>query len=152
LVLALGGNASFGRALATGGVAGLAVLVRPNLAPLSAVIGLTLVWRRDIDWRRGGTMAAAFGAGLAPGVGTVALLQTAMYGGPLTSGYGRLSNLFNLAHVPPNAARYARWLIETETPFAALALAAPWMAADATVRRQIYCLIALVAAAFGCYL
>jgi hypothetical protein len=106
--------------LFSGLLAGAAITIRPNLAPL-ALVPMLLGWR---GWRA----AAAFIAGVVPGVAIVAALQALMYGSPLRSGYGSLSGLFSLAHVGPNLVRYPTWLIETHTPALALALAAPFVA------------------------
>ncbi len=70
-------------------------------------------------------MALALGA--FPFFVAVLALQNAMYGGPLSSGYGSFSQLFSLDHLGPNLARYPRWLVETETPFILVALAAPFV-------------------------
>jgi Dolichyl-phosphate-mannose-protein mannosyltransferase len=160
LYLALCGKnepASMRQSIATGAVTGLAVLVRPNLVPVAGVIALALLWRggRGVagsrDRRIAVRNAITFGLGAAPFIATVALLQNAMYGGPLKSGYGSLGRLFALSHVAPNLAQYSRWLIETETPFVLLALGAVWTARNLQ-RRTVLGLMAYVAAAVGCYL
>ena len=76
-----------------------------------------------------------------------------MYGSALGSGYGPLSVLFASSHVLPNLERYPRWLIETQTPFLALAIAAPavrrhWPARSA----DVWLCLALAAATLACYL
>ena len=61
----------------------------------------------------------------------MAVLNAVRYGSPLASGYGGTDVLFSMAHVAPNLDRYSRWLVETHTPFVALALLAPvWMWRD----------------------
>jgi len=82
----------------------------------------------------------------------VALLQNAMYGGPLKSGYGDLSFLFRLEHVWPNLQRYPVWLIQTETPVVLLALAAPWLTHDSLTRRRVLWLLGFILAVFACYI
>ena len=129
--------------------ASLAVLMRPNLALI--VIPLVFLSFRSFGlkaettepnlvasaFRRNGASASVVSAfrrnvpfllAAAPGLAVMAWLNTARYGSPLASGYGSTDALFSLAHVGPNLARYPRWLLETETPFIALALFAPWWA------------------------
>ena len=110
-----------------GGVcASLAVLMRPNVAliviPLvflnEGLGSVVSAFRRNVPF----VLAAA------PGIALMAWLNAARYGSPLASGYGGTDVLFSFAHVGPNFARYPRWLFETETPFIAAALFAPWWA------------------------
>ena len=42
-------------------------------------------------------------------------------------GYGGVGEIFAAAHVPTNAARYLTWLVQSQTPLVALALAAPFV-------------------------
>lgn len=138
-------------ALPAGIATGAAILVRPNLVPLAAVIGLMSIAdgppRRD--WLRRG---ALFAAGVLPFAIAVALLQDAMYGGPLKSGYGNLESLFAARHVLPNLARYPVWLLQTQTPFVLLALAGPFFVAAGARRRAAWWLLVFAAATFVCYL
>jgi hypothetical protein len=75
-----------------------------------------------------------------------------MYGGPLESGFGALGALFTFDHVLPNLLRYPRWLMETQTPFVALALAAPWVGGLRARRSETWWLLAFAAATLVCYL
>jgi hypothetical protein len=79
----------------------LAVLIRPNLAPL-AVVPLLLARNR---------IAFSIPVAIA-GLG-LAVLQWHWYGSPLRSGYGSTEELFSAANILPNASRYARWLLAT---------------------------------------
>jgi 4-amino-4-deoxy-L-arabinose transferase-like glycosyltransferase len=79
----------------------LAVLIRPNLAPL-AIVPLLLARNR---------IAFSIPVAIA-GIG-LALLQWHWYGSPLRSGYGSTDELFSLANILPNTSRYARWLLAT---------------------------------------
>jgi hypothetical protein len=117
LVLVSGGGGR--RQIAAGFCASLAVLMRPNVALI--VLPLLLLAG---GWR--GTLR--FGLGAAPGLAAMAWLNAARYGSPLASGYGSADVMFSLTHVGANLARYPRWLFETETPFLAAALIAPWWA------------------------
>jgi Dolichyl-phosphate-mannose-protein mannosyltransferase len=139
-------------ALLAGLATGLAILVRPNLAPLAAIVALAVFVPRPIQWRRVARDSVVFGVGVLPSVILVALLQNEMYGGPLKSGYGNLGFLFRLDHVWPNLQRYPAWLLQTETPIVLLAVATPWLAHDTLTRRRVTWLLAFVAAVFACYI
>jgi len=145
-------STSLAWACAGGIVTGIALLVRPNLAPLAVVAGLAVFTQPPGERRRVVATWIAFALGVLPSVVTVAMLQNAMYGGPLKSGYGDLSFLFRLEHVWPNLQRYPVWLLETETPIVLLALSAPWLARHQLARRHVVWLLGFVAAAFGCYI
>ena len=143
---------TFASALAAGILCGIAVLVRPNLAPLAIVAALVVFTAPEVEPRTIARTWIAFALGVVPSVVTVALLQNAMYGSPLKSGYGDLSLLFRLDHVWPNLQRYPVWLIQTETPIVLLALVAPALARDFLTRRRVLWLMAFVAAVFSCYI
>jgi hypothetical protein len=105
--------------------AAIAILIRPNLAPLAGVIFVWIAWRdlttgRWCDWRRVATpwylMPTAAGAI------AVAIINTRLYGSPLASGYD-LTDGFLLSYVVPNLRRYVWWLVSAETPFALAGLA-----------------------------
>jgi hypothetical protein len=66
--------------------------------------------------------------GVAPAAIAIAGLQHALYGSPLSSGYGSLEALFSLANVGPNLRRYVPWLVETQSPAILLAALAPFVA------------------------
>jgi hypothetical protein len=85
-----------------GGIAcALAVLIRPNLAPL-AIVPLFIAPKKLAF---AGPVAAA---GLA-----IALLQGFWYGSPFVSGYGSAGELFAMSNIAANAARYTGWLLST---------------------------------------
>ena len=94
----------------------------------------------------------AFALGAFPFFVAVLALQNAMYGGPLSSGYGSFSQLFSLDHLGPNLARYPRWLVETETPFILVALAAPFVSRSPESRRAVWGLLAFALTVVACYL
>ena len=138
-------------AMLAGLASGAAVLVRVNLVPLAFVTGAAVCLSRPATVRAVLARAAAFAAGVLPFVVIVMVLQNAMYGGPLKSGYGTVGMLFSADHIAPNLARYPRWLIETQTPFLTLALVAPFVARG-NARRLAWWLIAFAAATLMCYL
>jgi hypothetical protein len=115
-----------GRALAAGVIAGIAVMIRPNLVPLAACAGLYYLpdlFRRE-PRRRALRHGLLFTLGLLPGVVAVGAINNDLYGSPFLSGYGRLSDLFAWAHVRPNFALYYTWFVETQSHVALLGLAA----------------------------
>jgi hypothetical protein len=128
-----------------GTAAAMALLTRPNLAPLALVIAAYLGW----DGARRTESLGRFLAGLLPGVLALAWLQRAMYGSPLTTGYGPVNGLMAAAHIVPNLRRYAGWLVGTHTPFLLLALAAPFVIPR---RREALLFAAIAAATLACYL
>ena len=140
------------RAALGGMVTGAAVLVRPNLAPLAGAIALAVFCEHPVQPRRVIRTWVTFAAGVLPFVILVAILQDAMYGSPLRSGYGDLAFLFKLEHVWPNLQRYPVWLLQTETPVVLLAFVAPWLTSDAAERRRAIWLLAFVLAVFACYI
>ena len=79
----------------------IAVLIRPNLAPL-AIVPLFLAGNRLRF-----AMPVAI-AGL-----VLAYLHLFWYGSPIRSGYGAADELFALANIAPNAAGYFKWLLST---------------------------------------
>jgi hypothetical protein len=147
--------------LAAGLVTSAAILIRPNLLPLGAVLGLWFVLDSDsgdeatrgVESIRRRTpsrirRAAVFAAACAPGCLAVAAIQQTFYGSPLSSGYGSLGGLFSVDHIAPNAMRYATWMWQSHTPAWLLALAAPFL----LPRRIAFLLLALAAVNVLCYL
>jgi len=84
-----------------GVVCALAVLIRPNLAPL-AIVPL-LIARHRVAFSIPVAIAGVF----------LATLQWLWYGSPLRSGYGAADELFSLANAGTNATHYFSWLIAT---------------------------------------
>ena len=117
--------AAWGPPLA-GGLASIAILIRPNLAPLLLfVVAAAGLDATGLRLRR----AIACGASALPGLALLAGIQQVRYGSPLASGYGSFSDLFSAGNVGPNLARYPRWLAGTHTPLIWSWLAAPlWFA------------------------
>ena len=126
--LALALRNSQAAALGAGVVAALAILTRPNLAPLAAVVGLFYVWnilRADADRERAMIRASLFVVAAVSGCLAVAVINNHLYGSPLRSGYEPLGALYALANAVANLDRYPRWLIQTQTPFICVAVVAP---------------------------
>jgi hypothetical protein len=138
-------------AAASGGAAAaLAILIRPNLAPLAAVIA---AWRATGS-HEGLTLRAPrallFGAIAAIGLVAVAVINAREYGSPLQSGYD-LTDAFAAAFLRPNLQRYVGWLVSVETPLALaglLALVVPsstlWRTAAARRAQWLFAAFAAV--------
>jgi Dolichyl-phosphate-mannose-protein mannosyltransferase len=113
------------RPLATGLAAGLAIVIRPNLAPLVLPIAWLACVAPDGDgttWRRAGRRLTRLAVGVLPAVAGIALFNQHLYGAPWRSGYGDLSDLYAWSNVVPNLQSYGQWLMETQTPFVAAAV------------------------------
>jgi MFS family permease len=123
---------------------GLALLVRPNLAPLAAIAALYIAWQAPAESRRRFFLAAL------PFVAILLTLNAAIYGGALRTGYGAAGNLFSLSVFPGNASRYAGWLMSTQTPFILLGLAAPFLV-DARKRPPVFLALAFVGVTCALY-
>jgi hypothetical protein len=106
------------RSLWAGIACAVAVLIRPNLAPLAIVP--FFVAKSRLAFTLPVISAGAF----------LAFMQWLWYGSPLQSGYGSAEELFSLANVVPNVSRYFFWLIAT----APVLLLAPF--GVARLRRQ----------------
>ena len=114
-----------------GFLTGLAVLVRPNLAPAAVVV---TAWLTLMSARAGGMSSGllrrnllGFVIAALPAAAVLAALNTALYGGPLASGYGRAADLFAAANVIPNLAHYTRALFETELGLPIVGLLGPFV-------------------------
>jgi hypothetical protein len=114
--------------VAGGLCASFAVLTRPNLA--LAIVPLLWLLRDRGAWVRW-ILAAV------PGACALAALNAVRYGSPLATGYGPTSDLFSMSHVTANLARYSRWFAETQSPFAALAVVAPFVLRRDPVRARL---------------
>jgi hypothetical protein len=135
-------------------------LTRPNLLPIALLLSLyvgsafrrTYIEAANVGPAKAGPHVRSgfwFLIGLAPGLIVLAVLQTKMYGSPIATGYGPAQDLFKAAHIVPNVLRYPRWLVETHTPFIALAIAAPLLLRR---RADAWLGLAIVATTFALYL
>jgi hypothetical protein len=110
-------------ALCAGVTAGAAILTRPNLVPLVAIVVAVLVARlivarrpvRDVVQHVLLVSVFPIAACL-----TIAALNRAMWGSALNSGYGSLSTLFSVSNVWTNLHLYPR-VIAMQIPIAVLA-------------------------------
>lgn len=142
-------------ALAIGGASlatWLAVLVRPNLAPLALVV-VAQAWLAPGRQTRP-VRAAVIGMTTVAGVAAVALVQWRLYGSPMQSGYGSASELFAWAHIAPNLRLYPGWVLESSSPafVVALVAGASWWIVRSLQDRQAWPPVAMALATLALYL
>ncbi len=128
---------SRGSALGAGLASGLAILTRPNLAPLAApIVLLALSWPRHARpgaWGWGRALVCVAGVALP----LLALLgwQHALYGSVLRTGYGDdVATYFAAANILPNVRDYAWRVVRGEAP--ALVVTAAALAAVLATRER----------------
>ena len=109
------------RTAAAGVVAAVAVLIRPNIAPVAAIPALYILVTRAA-FRPARVRVAAFAVPVAIAGAVTAYLQWRWFGSPLRSGYGAANEIYVWANVAPNISSYGRWLLDTHGPWM---LAAP---------------------------
>ena len=134
LWLAIAVAACASRPLATGGLVGVALLVRPNLVLAGGVAILVcaaLAAGAQAANRPARVIRAIVIASVAalPGVLIALALNARLYGSPFQSGYGDLYELFAWSHVPVNLEHYGRTWVRTGSPLVLLAFGAPWVVA-----------------------
>ncbi len=93
-------------AAGAGALSGIAVLIRPNLAPLALVLGSLYLLRMRASGVRSLVHLAVFGMAAAPAAIIIAILNDRLYGSPLASGYGPLAELFMAERMLPNLRNY----------------------------------------------
>jgi hypothetical protein len=120
-----------GSSIAAGASAAIAILVRPNLVPLTAVPLLLLIVR-DSAWRARATLL--FLAPVLVAAAMIAGLNWHYYGSPLKSGYGSLGDLYSLERVGTNLHRYATWFVTAHTPLLSIGVLAPAFCASGGAR------------------
>jgi hypothetical protein len=103
------------RPLTAGLAMSAAIAIRPNLAPLAALLCL---WTASSDgWRA----ARHFAIGTAVSVVGIGLFNARIYESALTSGYGTTADLYAWQHFSTNVRQFGGWLVAVETPVVALA-------------------------------
>ena len=101
---------------------GVAILVRPNLAPVALVLAAVpplLRWPQAIRAVAIMTIAAV------PAVAMMLWLNTVLYGGLFATGYGDAGQLFSTAHIQDNLTNFGRAAWQTQHVVPLLALVAP---------------------------
>jgi hypothetical protein len=123
---------------AAGVACAIAILIRPNLAPL-AIVPFVLSKNRVMF-----AVPVAI-AGIALGS-----LQSFWYGSPLRSGYGPTEELFAFANIAANLPRYFNWLIET-APILLLAVFGFWRLRRDRTSQALFAFAVLVVCAYLVY-
>lgn len=140
-------------AAVAGVISSIAVLIRPNLTPLAAVVLVAVAFARNEGVRARVRRVIVFAAAMTPAIAVLAWIQAVRYGSPIASGYGSLSDAFSIAYIAENVVRYPRWVTETHTWFIWLSLAAPlWIARRSTRPLLGYAALALAAEVWALYL
>ena len=136
---------ALGRWSAIAGVLiGVAILVRPNLAPAAIVLAaIPLIQPRPIADRV--RALALMVAGALPGVITLLWLNHSLYGDIFGSGYGVAGDLFSIRHVNDNLSNYGRALFATQHVLPIVGLLAPVVLTG--LKRRGACLLLAFAAA-----
>jgi hypothetical protein len=136
------------RPLAAGLVSGLTLLIRPNLV-LMALVPV-------FAWQKKREPLIRYAVGVVPGLVAIMVINTLLYGGPLSTGYGSLFEAYSLSSTPLNVRNYVVWLIETQTPLILLALVPlfvrPALREDGAGLSRRACLAAIVGLMFLSYL
>ena len=134
--------------------AGVAILIRPNLAPLAVFPAGLVAWHAAAPSSVRVGRLVAFTLACLPFVVLVAWVNHDLYGSFLMSGYGDASSIYRWQNLRPNLHRYPRWLWETQGPYVfvfLLAVALP-RGPKPESRALRWILLAYIAAVFGCYL
>ena len=148
------------RSLCVGVVIGLAIMVRPNLAPLALIVAALALSGPPkggpSQERRGPSqertrIVLALVVGALPGIAVMLWLNSALYGGPFTTGYGAAASLFGTRHIQANLTNYSRALFETQNIVPLLGVLAP-LVFDGVKRRTSALLLAFAAAVIAIYL
>jgi hypothetical protein len=128
------------RALGAGVAAALAVVVRPNLVPLAAIVALMILAHSRARFRD----LAVFSAPVLCGAAVIAWLNALWYGSPLRSGYGPLAGIYAVDRIWPNLRNYFVWVIQAQTPLMLLGLAAPVVGGGMRERTRLVVLTTVV--------
>lgn len=134
--------------LTSGLFTGLAILIRPNLAPLALVV--FTAGRLPARWTAGRLLR--WGSPIAAGVLALLYVQFVRYGSPWASGYGSLAELFSLEFVATNLRQYPAWTTAVCTPLIWLSLAGPFLVPAREARPFGWILFMLAAAVWTLYL
>ena len=99
------------RPLLAGVFAGIALMIRPNLVLLAAVVPFVSWWRGDRAWKQTATFLGA----MSPFVAAIAVINQLLYGAPWLTGYGEAASLFSWGNAMQNLRSYYTWIAETQT-------------------------------------
>lgn len=127
-------RASIGAGLASA----IAILIRPNLAPL-AIVPLFLAERRVM-----------FAAPVAIAGIFLAAINSLWYGSPFRSGYGSAEDLYSLSNIAGNLPRYFNWLLTT-SPLLLLSVFGFWRLRRERTTLALLAFASLVVASYLVY-
>jgi hypothetical protein len=143
------------RAFAAGLLCALAIMIRPNLAPLALAPAIVVIGETDPGRRQ---RLIALVAGVIPGPVLVAWSQAVLYGHPLQPGYPGWETFFQRAHIAANLATYPRRYLDVHgwvpllAAIAAVAVAARRGPANAATPLALAALVVANVAVFVAYL
>ena len=103
------------RPLAAGLAMSAAIAIRPNLAPLAAVL---IAWTALTD---APSASLRFALGAAVSVIGIGRFNALVYESALTSGYGTTGDLYAAGFFATNVRQFAAWIADVETPVVVLA-------------------------------
>ena len=114
-------------------LAGIAILIRPNLLPLAAFPWLLAICRVP-DARVAAVRTALFAMGSVPAALVIAFVNHRVHGSAFISGYGDLGSAFAVDHAAINLRLYSGWWLESQGIAGVLFVMAlwPWRAAVAS--------------------
>jgi hypothetical protein len=95
-------------------------MTRPNLAPLALILAVAVALERPRAAR-----AAVFSAAVVPGCVAIGILNSYLYGSPLSSGYGSLHALYTWHNLTENARNYFAWFVDLHSGLPLVGLVAP---------------------------
>jgi hypothetical protein len=137
-------------AAAAGALAGIAAVVRPNLAPL-ALFPLLLTMVHGGARRTVLTRGAVLSLAVAPSALFIAVLHNSLYGSPFTSGYGDAASIYALKNFPDNLVLYPSWWWEAHGVIGWLFVIGIFRPRPAATRRRAWVLAAFAAAVGALY-
>jgi hypothetical protein len=116
------------RIIGCAALCGIAILIRPNLAPLAIVpAGLVLWPTLALGPREGFRRALWLAVGVAPFLATISVMNATLFGSPFESGYGSLAGLYRTNRIVTNGSRHVSWLAESQGPLVfAFVLGVAW--------------------------
>lgn len=160
------GSPRAGVTVASGALAALAIVVRPNLAAVGGALWLASTLARALPTRSAQATdgrplphplpdqfahAALWAAPVVVASLAIAAVNTMVWGAPTASGYGANADLFRTANVPQNVARLWRWTTETGGYWSLIGLVGLVWSAVVDAPRRAWPRLALVAAVLASY-